>query len=428
MIEGMETSAHAPPALPPTFFEALGFWTKLGFISFGGPTGQIAIMHQEIVEKRRWISEEQFSHALNFCMLLPGPEAQQLATYIGWLLHGISGGLAAGLLFIAPAVVLLWLLSLLYVTFGTLPTLTGVFLGLKAAVLAIVLVALLRIASRTLKSKQSYLIAVCAFAALFWDKVSFPLIIFSAAVAGYLQWTFVSQRSGAPAPSLMCYALPPLSSTIKKLLFGLVIWWAPLFLAVQALGYDHAISKEGFFFSKAALITFGGAYAVLPYVSQQAVEHFHWLSQAQMIDGLGLAETTPGPLIMVLQFVGFLGAYQNPGNLTPLLSATTGALVTTWATFVPCFIFIFVGAPYVEIVRQKRAVSAALSCVTAAVVGVIANLGVWMGRHILFAEDFSPQPAAVTFFLLALLALTRLRINMVLVIVACGVAGFACGL
>src|SRR5438876_1779360 len=377
----------------PSFAEAFRFWLKLGFISFGGPSGQIAIMHAEVVEKKRWIDNARFLHALNFCMLLPGPEAQQLAIYIGWLLHKTRGGIAAGALFVIPSIFILWARSYVYVAFGNIPWIAAIFYGLKPAVLAIVAVAVIRIGSKALKNAVMWSLALAAFVAIYFFRVPFPLIIISAGILGLVGSRILPQyfrgevaqpldvdlasKTGRRAKPMWLHALK-ISTT------WIVIWALPLALAGIFLGTQHTIFREGIFFSKAAVVTFGGAYAVLPYVAQQAVEHYHWLQAPQMLDGLGLAETTPGPLIMVLQFVGFLGGWNQPGSLPPIVAATLGALITTWTTFTPCFLWIFLGAPHIEQLRGNERLTAALSTVTAAVVGVIMNLAVWFGMHVLF--------------------------------------------
>ena len=383
----------------PTFSEAFRFWVKLGFISFGGPSGQIAIMHAELVEKKRWISEARFLHALNFCMLLPGPEATQLAIYVGWLLHKTLGGIVAGAFFVIPSMLILWILSVIYVRFGNLPWIAAIFYGLKPAVVAIVAAAVLRIGNRALKNSVMWTLAVLAFVAIYWFKTPFPVIIVAAGLIGLVGGKFWRTKflvfeghgkkpSESPAISdqagVALHTRPSLVRAIKVLIVSLLLWSGPLLLVAIRVGPDHVIFREGVFFSKAAMVTFGGAYAVLPYVSQQAVESYQWLSAAQMLDGLGLAETTPGPLIMVLQFVGFLGAWNHPGTLNPLLAATFGALITTWSTFVPCFLWIFVGAPHIEQLRGNVKLTTSLSAVTSAVVGVILNLAVWFGVHVLF--------------------------------------------
>lgn len=381
----------------PTFREAFWFWLKLGFISFGGPTGQIAIMHQELVERRKWISEARFLHALNYCMLLPGPEAQQLATYVGWLLHRTWGGIAAGSLFVLPSVFVLWTLSYVYLAFGKVGWVAALFYGLKPAVLAIVGSAVIRIGSKALKNEVMWSLAALAFVGIFFFRVPFPIIIGVAGVTGLVGgklWPakfIVAKEHGGKASTVLAdneaspqHTKPSVARAVKVCGVCLALWWAPVLLLGAWLGWNHAVFREGVFFSKAAMVTFGGAYAVLPYVSQQAVEHFGWLDAGQMLDGLGLAETTPGPLIMVLQFVGFLGGWHHPGQLRPLLAGTLGALVTTWATFVPCFLWIFLGAAHIEQLRGNAKLTATLSAVTAAVVGVVLNLAVWFGLHVLF--------------------------------------------
>jgi chromate transporter len=381
------------------FATALRFWFKLGFINFGGPAGQIAIMHRELVEQRKWLSEERFLHALNFCMLLPGPEAQQLATYIGWLKHGIRGGIVAGVLFVLPGFFLVVAISLVYARFGGWTPLQGVLFGIKAAVLAIVIEALLRISKRALANAFSWWVAAAAFVAIFLFAVPFPAIVL---VAGILGWFF--QRHKKPG------ALKVLPSSgwrrfCKLLLVCSALWFTPILIAQALLGSTHVLVLQGWFFSKMAVVTFGGAYAALAYVAQQAVENFGWLNSSDMLQGLGLAETTPGPLILVLTFVGFLGAYHNAAPFHPIAAGLLGATLTTWVTFAPCFLWIFLGAPYVERLRQIPALSAALATITAAVVGVILNLTVWFALHALFLNVHSwqgyglhlsiPQPASL---------------------------------
>lgn len=382
--------------IAPTFREALRYWLKLGLTSFGGPAGQISMMSTELVEKRRWISHSHFLHALNFCMLLPGPEAQQLATYLGWRLHGWRGGLAAGLLFILPSVLLLYFLSWLYFAGGHLPWLAALFAGLLPAVIAIVAVALLKIGRRVLRTPSHWLIAFASFSLIHFVGLSFVPIILGSLVLGmagarFFPAHFSTAASSAEDPPERS---PPLSlprppsqtwrRSLSTLLLGLTIWWLPLIVLAQLLGWQSTLTQQGLFFSKAALVTFGGAYAVLPYVAQQAVERFAWLSTPQMIAGLGLAETTPGPLVIVLQFVGFAGGWHHPGPFSPLLGATLGAAITTWATFAPCFLFIFLGAPLMERLRQLRILGAALSAVTAAVTGVMLNLAVIFTQSTIF--------------------------------------------
>ncbi len=431
---------NKPTAVPgtalahPGFKEALRFWLKLGFISFGGPTGQIAIMHTELVEKKRWIGEERFLHALNYCMLLPGPEAQQLAIYCGWLLHRTWGGLAAGVLFVLPSVFMLWGLSYVYVAFGNVPWIAAIFSGLKPAVLAIVAAAVLRIGSKSLKNAVMWSIAGLAFVAIFFFRAPFPAIIVAAAIIGYvggLRWENLfnvvrghGKQSAAGAAVIddthaaPAHTRPSPGRAARVLVIGLVLWWLPVLLTGLAQGGQGTLTQEGLFFSKAALVTFGGAYAVLPYVAQQAVDNFHWLTAPQMLDGLGLAETTPGPLIMVLQFVGFLGGWNHPGQLTPLLAATLGAALTTWVTFVPCFIWIFLGAPYLEQLRTQTRLTCALSAVTASVVGVVLNLAVWFGLHIVFPLGNRVDWFVVIVASLAFLALQRFKAGLIPVVLA----------
>jgi chromate transporter len=437
-LPSVENGTGRPTTAPrPTFAEAFRFWLKLGFINFGGPTGQIAIMHAELVEKRSWISNAQFVHALNYCMLLPGPEAQQLSIYIGWLLHGTRGGIAAGTLFVLPSAFILWLLSYVYVTSGHVGWVASIFEGLKPAVVAIVVAAVLRIGRNALKNGWMWLIATAAFVALFFFKTPFPLVICSAALLGWLggmcapqifeardrsdQTGIDSDADGAPRSST--HHKMTLLRGLRIGAVGLVIWWTPLIALMLWLGRDHALSREAIFFSKAALITVGGAYAVLPYVSQQAVESYHWLSAGQMLDGLALAETTPGPLIMVLQFVGFLGGWNAPGNLTPLWSATLGAAISTWATFVPSFLFILIGAPSIERLRGNRHLHATLSAVTAAVVGVILNLAVWFGATVFFPGVRAINLFALLVCIIALAGLLRWKWNIVWVVICAGAAG-----
>jgi chromate transporter len=422
----------------PTFAEAFRFWLKLGFISFGGPTGQIAIMHEELVERRRWISEARFLHALNYCMLLPGPEATQLATYIGWLLHRTWGGIVAGALFVLPSALILWLLSFVYVTWGQVPWVAAIFYGLKPAVLAIIAAAVIRIGNKALKNAVMWAIAALAFAAIYFIRIPFPAIVFGAALIGFLGERFWSQKfviaqthgtktTGASViddeSKTPPHARPSLARSLRVTLVSLVLWFTPVIALALWLGTEHALFREGIFFSKAAMVTFGGAYAVLPYVSQQAVENYQWLSASQMLDGLGLAETTPGPLIMVLQFVGFLGAWRYPGELSPLLSATLGAFITTWTTFVPCFLWIFLGAPHIEKMRGNLKLTAALSAVTAAVVGVILNLAVSFGEHVLFPNLQRTDWFACAVALVTFIGLWRWKWNVVPVVFCAGAVG-----
>lgn len=413
----------------PSFGEAFRFWLKLGFISFGGPAGQIAIMHRELVEERRWIDEPRFLHALNFCMFLPGPEATQLAIYIGWVLHRVWGGIVAGVLFVLPSAFLLWALSWIYMLWGQVPAVTAIFDGLKPAVLAIVAVAVARIGNRVLKNPVMWAIAALAFVAIYFGRVPFPLIILSAALVGLIGER-VDPRAFHVLNSAKAGTLDePHTRPSRRRLFivltvGLALWWIPLLAARAWLGPQHAVSQQGIFFSQAAMVTFGGAYAVLPYVAQQAVERFAWIAPGQMLDGLALAETTPGPLIMVLQFVGFVGAWQHPGNLTPLVAGTLGAAVTTWATFAPCFLWIFLGAPNIERLRGNARLTSALSAVTAAVVGVILNLAVSFGRPLLFPSISEPNWFAIIIALIAGIGMLRWKWGILPVVASAAAAGF----
>jgi chromate transporter len=425
----------APAA--PTFREALRFWFKLGFISFGGPAGQIAIMHTELVEKKKWIGEERFLHALNYCMLLPGPEATQLATYCGWLLHRTWGGIAAGVLFVLPAAILLWALSWIYVAYGKLPWIEAIFYGLKPAVTAIVVAAGMRIGRRALKNETMWVIATAAFVAIYFFHVPFPAIVGVAALLGWMGGYYWPNKFPASAGHSVkaggsviddshrspTHTRPSWARAAKVLGVSLALWWTPIVLAAVWQRRGAVLAQEGIFFSKAAMVTFGGAYAVLPYVGQQAVENYGWLGAPQMLDGLGLAETTPGPLIMVVQFVGFLGAWNHPGTLSPMAAATLGAAITTWATFVPCFLWIFLGAPHIEQLRGNLRLASALTAVTASVVGVILNLAVWFGLHV-----FLPAKGMVDWFAIALavaafVALERFKVSVITVVLASGLAG-----
>lgn len=407
----------------PTFREALRFWLKLGFISFGGPTGQIAIMHTELVERKKWIGEQRFLHALNYCMLLPGPEATQLATYCGWLMHGTKGGIVAGVLFVLPAAVLLWALSWIYVAYGKVPEVEAIFYGLKPAVTAIVAAAVIKIGQRALKSPGRWAVAAVAFAALYFLKIPFPLIIAAAAVLGWLVSHWAPTAATAPELLPAPTATGGWSRFARVLAVSLALWWMPVLVAGLTLGWDSVLVREALFFSRAAMVTFGGAYAVLPYVQQQAVEHYGWLTNIQMMDGLGLAETTPGPLIMVVQFVGFLGGWNQPGPLSPLAMGTLGAAMTTWTTFVPCFLWIFLGAPYIESLRGHARLGSALSAVTAAVVGVVLNLAVWFGLHVFFPAEGRVDVFAVVLAVAAFVALQRVKASVVLVVLASGLIG-----
>jgi len=372
-------------------------WALVALQSFGGPAGQIAVMQRTLVEERRWIGAGRFQHALNFCTILPGPEAMQLSVYIGWLLNGVRGGLVAGTLFVLPGVVALFALSAVYVAFGTTTLVAAVFAGIAPAVLSIVAQAVVRVGRRALGRPALVAIAVASFVALSMLAVPFPLVVLVAAGAGWLVGRYRpgavtpdATDDGGPPPLVADDALhderPARRRTGRVLLVGLLVWWVPVALVVVWTGRSSTPSTQGLFFSGTALVTFGGAYAVLAYVAQRAVETYGWLGPDEMVRGLGLAETTPGPLIMVVQFVAFLGAYRNPGDLDPWVAATVGALLTTWVTFVPAFLLVFLGAPYVERLRHNRTVADALSGVTAAVVGVIANLALYFALHTLFDE------------------------------------------
>lgn len=420
---------------------------RIGLLSFGGPAGQIAVMHRVLVEEKRWISEQRFLHALNYCMLLPGPEAQQLATYVGWLLHGTRGGLVAGTLFVLPGFLAMLALSFVYVMWQRHPVLDGIFLGLKAAVVALVADALLRIGARALRSHVSRAIALAAFVAIAVLHAPFPLIVLGAGVLGFalvrggfrglFDTSAAATGSGAPTPLIDAIAVtqaePTVSRAWKLLALWLPLWFAPVMLCLLLVGAAHVFSQLGVFFSQMAVVSFGGAYAVLSYVAQQAVGRYGWITPGQMIDGLGLAETTPGPLILVVQFVGFLAAYQVSGGAHPLLSGFGGALLTVWVTFVPCFLWIFLGAPYVEKLRGSAALSGALAAITAAVVGVIANLGLWFAVHALFAhvseagvpELSSVQWIPVTITVIAILLTFVLRWNLGPLLLACILLGAA---
>ena len=426
-------TGEAPPSAV-RLCEATLLWFKVGVLGFGGPAGQIALMHRLIVEEKRWIDEPRFLHALNYCMLLPGPEAQQLAVYIGWLLHGVRGGLIAGLLFIAPGALVMLALSILYVSLGHVAEVKGVMFGIQAAVLAIVVDAMARIGRKALKTPAARLVAAAAFIALFFLAAPFPVVVVVAAVLGFLlnprgSVATVAQDGGSRASA---------SFVVRTLAIGTSLWAAPTVAAAIIPGVSSTFTDIGVFFSKVAVVTFGGAYAVLAYVAQQAVEAYGWLDPGEMITGLGLAETTPGPLIMVVQFVGFLGAYRDPGTLSPLLAGTLGAALTVWVTFVPCFMWIFLGAPFVERLRGMRRLNAALSMITAAVVGVIANLALWFALHVIFAEIreerlgllqlLVPQPesinvASAVLSLAALVAMLVFKAHMLVVLAASAVAG-----
>ena len=419
----------APP--PVSFGEAFRFWLKLGFISFGGPAGQIAIMHQELVERRRWISEKRFLHALNYCMLLPGPEAQQLATYIGWLMHRTWGGIVAGGLFVLPSVFIMVALSWIYVTYGNVPLVAGIFYGIKPAVVAIVLAAAWRIGQRALKHPALWGLAAAAFIAIFAFDAPFPAIVLAAGIIGYFGGHFFPGIFSSQNPNKKIQGYGPAlidddTPTPAHALFswakltayagvGLALWTLVIGGLVAAGGWDGTLTQMGLFFSKAALLTFGGAYAVLPYVYQGAVEHYGWLTGPQMIDGLALGETTPGPLIMVVAFVGYLGA------------GTAGALVATFFTFLPSFVFIFAGAPFVETTHGNLKFSAPLTGITAAVVGVIVNLALFFAWHVFWPGGWEGRFDWISALIgvAAFVALFRYKAGIMPVIGACALAGLA---
>ncbi len=416
----------------PTFKEALTFWTKLGFISFGGPAGQIAIMHEYLVDKKKWISESKFLHALNYCMILPGPEAQQLATYIGWMLHGTRGGLAAGILFVLPSMFILLILSAIYVTFGNIPWIYAMFGGLKPAVIAIVILALIKIGKKSLLSPFHYFVALAAFVCIFFFNIPFPLIILAAIILAALARQLFpgffaannSQRGLKGAEDEESYYIN--KNTIvpdigfkplrfwKQIGISALIWIIPL-IAFYFLTIDFAFWKKlSLFFTQAAFMTFGGAYAVLPYVAQISVEKFHWLTNLQMIDGLALGETTPGPLIMVLVFVGFMAGYNHFGN--SLAMGALGLFATTFYTFLPCFLFIFIGAPIIERTQENKKLKQILSLVTAAVVGVVLNLTIYLGKAVIFPEDISLAGLdyiSAGWTIASFIAMYRFKINMI---------------
>ena len=437
------------------FGEAARVWARIALLSFGGPAGQIAVMHRILVDEKKWIGEERFLHALNFCMLLPGPEAQQLAIYIGWLLHKVKGGLVAGILFILPGLVSIMALSWLYVLYGDAGPVEALFFGLKAAVLAIVFQAVIRIGGRALGNRARLAVAGGAFLAIFLFALPFPLIVIGAGLIGYLAargggTAFAaggghgSGAAAAPDSDSALGATTPNHARAfgrrlpRLVLMLLLLWLAPVALLIATDAGTYA--DIALFFSQMAVVTFGGAYAVLAYVAQAAVETYGWLAPGEMLDGLGLAETTPGPLIMVTQFVGFLGAYRDPGALPPLVAGTLGGLLTTWVTFVPCFLWIFAGAPFIERLRANKALTGALAAITAAVVGVILNLALWFALHYLFGavserrygplrldlpEWSSLDPTAALLAAAALVAVLRFRAGMVAVIIGCAIAGVA---
>jgi chromate transporter len=435
--------------------DAFWVWLKVALLSFGGPAAQIAVMHRILVEEEHWISESRFLHALNYCMLLPGPEAKQLAVYIGWLMHRTLGGIMAGALFVVPGVISIMALSYIYAVYGHVPVMVALFFGLKAAVLAIVLEAVFRIGKRSLKNNTMRLLAAAAFVGIFFFAIPFPIIILGAALIGFLgAWSGASaflvksghgsdKKTGVVVESLLGeelpeHARPTVARALRASSIWLALWLVPVILLLITLGRGNVFTEIAVFFSKMAVVTFGGAYAVLAYVAQQAVENYGWLKPGEMLDGLGMAETTPGPLIMVLQFVGFMAAYRDPGALSPMMAGTLGGLLATWVTFIPCFLWIFLGAPFVEVLRDNKAVSGALSTITAAVVGVVLNLAIWFALHTIFREvrpvhgyEFSfdmpvltsVDPWALALAIAAAIAIFRFKVGMIPTLAACCGAG-----
>jgi chromate transporter len=412
-IAAGDTNTKADAGHGISFGEALRVWLRVALLSFGGPAGQIAVMHRILVEEKNWISESRFLHALNYCMLLPGPEAQQLATYIGWLLHRTAGGIMAGGLFILPGVIAIMGLSYIYAAYGHVGFVEALFFGLKAAVLAIVIQAVVRVGKRALRNRIMIALAAVAFIAIFFFDVPFPIIIIGAGLIG-----FVGARSGRPefaavphggsgkneaavdsmlGEQLPEHVRPSIPRTLKVSAVWLLLWLLPVGALLVAFGEANVFSQIALFFSKMALVTFGGAYAVLAYVAQQAVEHYHWVNPREMLDGLGMAETTPGPLIMVLQFVGFMAAFRDPGALPPMLAGTLGGLLATWVTFTPCFLWIFTGAPFIETLRGNKGLAGALTAITTAVVGVILNLSIWFALHTVFRETTPVRSLGLSF-------------------------------
>jgi chromate transporter len=445
-----------PHGIP--FSAALRVWAYIALLSFGGPAGQIALMHRILVEEKRWIGEQRFLSVLNFCTLLPGPEAQQLATYIGWLLHKTRGAFAAGILFVLPGAIAIMTLSIVYVRYGELAWVAGLFFGVKAAVVAIVFQAVIRIGGRALGSVPKRIVAVAAFLALALGDIPFPLIVIAAGLAGWLyarsgSTAFTAAGHGAASgysdaesalgEGVPAHAQPGGAKTFAIALVLILAWLLPIVFLVALLGPDNRYSEIGLFFGRMAVVTFGGAYAVLAYVGQAAVEQYQWMTTAEMLDGLGLAESTPGPLIMVTQFVGFLAGYREPGGVSPMLGGILAGMLTTWVTFVPCFLWIFIGAPYVERLRHNAALASALSAITAAVVGVIFHLGLWFAFHYLFANqlDVNLGPAnlslpdissinwaALGLVTVAITALFRFKIGAITLIIGTSLAGLGIAL
>jgi chromate transporter len=444
MTTAAAASSEAKASVAPSFGEAFRVWLKIGFLSFGGPAGQIALMHRVLVDERRWIGEAPFLRALNYCMLLPGPEAQQLATYVGWRLHGLIGGLVAGTLFVLPGACLILLLAALYQQFHDLGTVAALFLGIKAAVLAVVIEAVHRVGKRVLRNRAMFAVAAAAFVGIFVFDLPFPLLVLGAGAVGLIGARLWPGHFAVISGHDVDAVAEPAAvgghwrQSLGVLAVGLPLWFAPIAVAALLLGPQSVFVAVGLFFSKLAVVTFGGAYAVLAYMAQQAVENYGWLAPGEMLDGLGLAETTPGPLILVTEFVGYLAAYRLPGPFQAVEAGVLGAAVTLWVTFVPCFVWIFLGAPYIERLSGKRHLNAALSCITAAVVGVILNLALWFGLHVLFAEVavlhtagmrlLLPSPASLQIVpaalaVLAALALLRFKLGVAATLGLCGALG-----
>lgn len=430
----------------PRLAEATRTWAYIGLNSFGGPAGQIAVMHRVLVEEKKWISEERFLHALNYCMLLPGPEAQQLATYVGWLLHGARGGIVAGTLFVIPGIVAILALSILYAGFQQVTIVQSLFWGLKAAVLAVVVEAVLRIGKRALKSRFHYVTAALAFIGIFFFEAPFPVIVAVAAIVGLVHnrvnGPVTTASNGEPSASVdhQVPRVPALRRSLLVLAIWVPLWFAPVAFAALVLGRESVYFQLGTFFSKAAMVTFGGAYSVLAYVAQQAVNTYGWLKPGEMLDGLAMAETTPGPLIMVVQFVGFMAAFRDSGGLPPIVAGTLASLLTTWVTFAPCFLWIFLGAPYIEALRGNKQINAALSTITAAVVGVVLNLSIWFTIHTIFktvdeihflgarllVPDWRTADVwVITLASAAMIATFRFHVGVMKVLAACAIGGIA---
>ncbi len=447
-----ESSDHSNPS----FGAAVWVWCRIAMLSFGGPAGQIAVMHRILVDEKRWISESRFLHALNYCMLLPGPEAQQLAIYIGWLLHRTIGGVLAGTLFVLPGFVSILLLSIFYAGFNDMSVVQGLFYGLKPAVIAVVVAAVIRIGSRSLTNRILVLIAASAFVMIFFFGVPFPLIVLAAGLCGYFGGAIWpagfrvnaghESKAGAAEGAAVdaveesnSRTRPGVWTTVRTASVWLAVWLVPVMGITLFFGPDSVYTQEAFFFSKAAVVTFGGAYSVLAYIAQECVTTYQWLAPGEMLDGIGMAETTPGPLIQVVQFVGFMGAYRNPGELHPMVAAVLGSIITTWVTFAPCFLWIFTGAPYIEYLRGNQRLNAALSAITAAVVGVILNLSIWFSLNTLFGSiteqhyygvrlmipDWTTiDPAAALISIAAFVAIFRFKTDLIVTLISSVVVGF----